>query len=177
MLEYELLELAYMLKPVRSLILKSVGNIPCVGALVRGSEIPLPRWLAQALESQGFVEIQEGSISLQDLFKTKFSQQQQREQLLKLEDFFYFVARDLIKTLEKQAKERSDVYLMTTTSRAQRDLIELFNIRFGYVLKAVRLGKLSVVEKSLSVEERIIAKKVLELVDKWMELVRDGKHE
>ncbi len=168
MLELELLELAYMMRPTRAIVLKSLGTIPGLSVpLQRGTEVSIPLWLAEILEKHGYVEVQDKLLSPADISKLRF-QHRQRAQLLKLEDeFFYLKARKSIEEIEARAKQEADYVLIRAAEKVKQEVFEIFKSRFSAILKAIQLEGVSTITKQLTLEELVITLGIAKLVDEW----------
>ena len=168
MIELELLELAYMLKPVRAIVLQSLGSIPGIDTpLQRGSEVTLPLWLAETLEKFECVEIQGKIFTPSEISKLRF-QHRQHAQIPKLEeDFFYIKARKSIEDIELRAKRETDYVLIRAVEKAKQDLFEIFKSRFSTILKAIQLEGVNTVVRQLTLEERVMTLKIANLIDEW----------
>ena len=163
-----LLELAYLMKPVSVAVMKSVGRVPVVEEeLVRGTEVRLPLWLAIELEKEGVVEIREPGIKEGELRRVKFIQMQQGETLVKLDEFFYIRAKRWLKELEEEGRKRFDVAALTVVEKARRDLHDLYRVRLNKIIMSTVLGHLQSVEKSLSNEERLLARVLEHSLKEW----------
>ncbi len=170
MLEYDLLELAYMFRNVKVRVLRSI-NIPSTisrSPIVRGSEVTIPLWLALILEKSGYVEIPERIVAPSEISKNRFLQMQNRGQPVKLDDYFYSKARFSVEELEAQAKQQGDIVTMNTVEKMKSDVFDLFKARLDIMFKAIRLGGASSIDRSLTVEEKVLVQNIDAVVRDWM---------
>ena len=156
------------MKPVSVAVIKSIGKIPVIEEeLVRGTEIRMPLWLAVELEKEGVVELREPGIKESELRRIKFIQMQQSETLVKLDEFFYIKAKRWIDELESEGKKRFDIAAITLVEKARRDLHDLYRVRLNKIIMSTVLGHLQSIEKSLSAEEKLLAKALERSLKEW----------
>ncbi len=168
MLELELLNNLYILKPVRVMVLRYFSLEPFMNlTLQKGSEISLPRWIAEILEKNGIVEILDKTITPQELSKVKFSQIQQKSQIIRIEDFFYIKIRKTIDDLEAKAKREGDINLLKIVEKMREDFTDISRLRLSFIIRAVQLGGLDVIEKNLSIEERLLVNLIKSILNTW----------
>jgi hypothetical protein len=150
------------------MVLKSTPYIPVLGtSLQKGSEERIPRLYAQLLEELGYVEILDKTPSPQELIKLRFAHIQQRSLLVKLDDNFYALVSNAITKLENKAKKEADITLLKVVERAKEDLNEIYNIRIANILRAVQFKNLDTISKFLTLEERVLAMLLFQLLDQW----------
>lgn len=169
MLPLKLLKLMYKLQPIRVTVLRSCKNIPIVDSpLQKGSQVMLPRVIAEALESYGVVEIAENIVSYQDLAKTKFSHMQQRGTLPRVEDFFYIKIKNSIEKLLAKAKFEGDIVLLRNIEKMRSDFLDISNIRISTIFRAFQLGGVDILEKNCTIEEKILMNAIRSMYDRWV---------
>ncbi len=172
MLELELLNDLYTLRPVKVMVLRYFSLEPFMNiTLQKGSEISLPRWIAEVLEKNGIVEILDRAITPQELSKIKFSQIQQKSQIIRIDDFFYVRIRKSIEDLEAKAKRESDINLLKIVEKMREDFSDVSRLRLSFIIRAVQLGGLDVVEKNLSIEEKLLVNIIKSILNTWFNKV------
>ncbi|MCS7111792.1 MAG: hypothetical protein N3E36_07205 [Sulfolobales archaeon] len=170
LIDIELLELLYTLIPVRTMVLKPIGEMPLLtSSIYKGSEVMISRWLAEILEEENYVEILDNTLTSQDLAKLRFMHTQQRGRLLKLDEYFFTKARIAIEALESEAKKVSDIVLLKSVERMKEDFTEIANIRLSAILKAIQLKGVDTVEKELSIEERVLINRFRKILFCWLQ--------
>ena len=92
---------------------------------------------------------------------------QQGEVLVKLDDFFYIKAKRWLEELEEEGRKRFDVAALTVVEKARRDLHDLYRVRLNKIIMSTVLGHLQSVEKSLSNEERLLARVLENSLKEW----------
>ncbi|ADM28298.1 Protein of unknown function DUF1288 [Ignisphaera aggregans DSM 17230] len=167
-LELELLNNLYILKPVRVMVLRYFSLEPFMNlTLQKGSEISLPRWIAEILEKNGIVEILDRTITPQELSKIKFSQMQQKSQIIRIEDFFYIKMKKTIEDLETKAKKEGDINLLKIVEKMREDFADISRLRLSFIIRAVQLGGLDVIEKNLAIEEKLLVNLIKSTLSTW----------
>jgi len=167
-LELELLSDLYVLKPVRVMVLRYFSLEPFMDlTLQKGSEVSIPRWIAEILEKNGIVEILDKSITPQELSKIKFSQIQQKSQIIKIEDFFYIKMKKAIEDLETKAKKEGDINLLKIVEKMREDFADISRLRLSFIIRAIQLGGLDVIEKNLTIEEKVLVNLIKSILGTW----------
>ncbi|MEM0006353.1 MAG: hypothetical protein QXJ56_00335 [Ignisphaera sp.] len=170
LVDTELLDLLYSIAPVRAMVLRPIGEIPLlVSPLYKGSEAVLPRWLAEILEKKNYVEILDDSLTPQDLARLRFMHTQQRGRLSKLDEYFFIKARVNIETLELEAKRLGDIVLLKSIERMKEDFTEITNIRLSTIFKAIQLKGVDMIEKELTIEEKVLINKFRKILSHWLQ--------
>jgi DNA replication factor GINS len=169
MLQLKLLNILYELQPIRTTVLRSCKNIPVIDVtLQKGSQISLPRFMAEILESQGIVEVGEGIIAQQDIAKVKFAHMQQRGGIPKIDEFFYTKVKYSIKKLLSKAKLEGDIVLLRTVEKMREDFIDISSIRLSALFRAFQLKGVDVIEKSCTMEEKELLNIIKTAYNKWI---------
>jgi len=164
----QLLEIAYMLRPVDVAVIRTYKSIPIIEEnLVRGTEIKVPFWLAKVLEEEGIVEIREPAQKESDVRKVKFLQMQQRNLPIKIDEFFYIKISRWLRDLERHGKNQADVGVLTLAEKVRRDLHDLYRMRLNKLVMAIMLGHTHSIERNLSNEERLIVSILGRSIREW----------
>lgn len=169
MLQLRLLELMYELRPIKANVLRSCEPIPIIDSPIqKGSQISLPKVIAETLETYGVVEVAENIISHQDIAKVKFSHMQQRGAIPKIDDFFYAKVKDGIKKLLAKAKSEGDIVILRSIEKMHEDFVDISNIRLSTILRAFQLRGVDIIEKNCTIEERVLVNMFKSIHSKWI---------
>ncbi|MEM2661188.1 MAG: hypothetical protein QXS74_07700 [Nitrososphaeria archaeon] len=168
MIQLKLLRLLYELQPTRVTVLRSCKAIPVMDTSIqKGSQISLPRIIAETLEFYGIVEVEEKIVSHQDIAKVKFSHMQQRGGMPKIDDFFYTKVKDSVNKLLTKAKNEGDIILLRTIEKIREDFIDVSNNRLSSIFRAFQLKGIDIVEKNCTMEEKIFLNMIKSIYIKW----------
>lgn len=169
MLQLRMLRLMYELQPVRVNVLRTCKTIPGMDTPIqKGSQISLPRFVAEILEGYGIAEIVESTLTYQDIAKVKFSHMQQRGNIPKIDDFFYTKVKDSVKRLISKAKTESDIVLLRNVEKMYTDFTDISNTRISAIFRAFQLRSVDVIEKNCTIEERLLISLIKSVYDKWI---------
>jgi len=168
MLELELLHLAYKFSPVRANVLRSLGRVPFIDiSIQKGSQISLPRWLAEHLAKSGYVEIEEGVMSPKQISQIAFMQSRKNRELMKIENFFYIHALESLRELEAKARSTSDLMLLQAVDKAKTSISNIAKVRLNIILRAILLDGVNTIKNSLTMEEAILANTIANMLNEW----------
>ncbi|MEM1646128.1 MAG: hypothetical protein QXL96_09745 [Ignisphaera sp.] len=169
MIQLKLLKLLYKLQPTRVTVLRSCKTIPIIDTPIqKGSQISLPRIIAETLESYGVVEVEEKIVSHQDVAKVKFTHMQQRGSIPKIDEFFYTRVKDSVNKLLAKAKNEGDIILLRTVEKIREDFIDVSNNRLSSIFRAFQLKGIDIIEKNCTMEERMFVNMVKSMYIKWV---------
>jgi len=169
LLELELLKLAFELRGVRIAVVGDLGETPFVdGSLRRGIEIVVPRWLAKVLLSKGLaVQLEEGSIH-RHISKVMFAHTvSQSRALPQIEDFFYLSSSEALKQEMERAQQNLDFEEIKSLTKALKQYNTIASRRLSTIIRALSLEGYSSIERSLSIEEKILAINITRILEAW----------
>ena len=144
----ELIELSYKLERVRVMVVKDYGSLEIDGVvyeLRRGTEIELPRWIAEVLEEAGIVEVLETGLGLEDIARIHFSTHSVKSmrELERLPENFYIQAKEYLRELEARIRRELNTTLLEEKQKAELYLVEIINRRLGMILQVLEALLLS----------------------------------
>jgi len=170
MLQLRMLRLMYELQPVRVNVLRTCKTIPGMDTPIqKGSQISLPRFVAEILEGYGIAEIVESTLTYQDIAKVKFSHMQQRGNIPKIDDFFYTKVKDSVKRLISKAKTESDIVLLRNVRKDVYGTLPIYLIPGSQLYSgSFQLRSVDVIEKNCTIEERLLISLIKSVYDKWI---------
>ena len=173
----ELIELSYKLERVRVMVVKDYGSLEIDGAvyeLRRGTEIELPRWIAEVLEEAGIVEVLETGLSLEDIARIHFSTHSVKSmrELERLPENFYIQAKEYLRELEARIRRELNTTLLEEKQKAELYLVEIINRRLGMILQVLRSpASLAEIYEKFAEEEKLLADALRGLIEEWREKV------
>lgn len=149
-------------------MLRSYKSIPGVDSpLNKGSQVMIPRFIAERLEMQGIVETYDNTISQQDLAKAKFSHIQQKGSIPKVDEFFYMKVKSTINKLLSKAKSEGDIILLRNIEKMREDFMDVFNMRISAIFRAFQLGGVDIVDRNCTLEEKTLVNTIKSFYSKW----------
>ena len=169
MLELELLKLAFELRSIRIAVIGDVGDLPFIEVpLKRGIEISIPRWLAKILLSRGLAtHVEEGSVR-RHISKVMFAHSvSQTKSLPQLEDFFYLSSNEELRREMEEAQRNLDFEAIKGLSKALKHYNAIASKRLSAILRALSLEGYSSIERSLSIEEKVLANSITRMLESW----------
>ncbi len=170
----ELLRARYELKPVRVMVVKDVGKLVIDGVeleLRKGTEVEVPRWVARILASQGYVEILESPLTLDDIARVHFMVTETRSLVdtPSLPEDFYQRAREYFDRLEELLRRNPSAQLLEEKEKAELYFEEILSRRFWTILQLLRAtGARAEVYERLSPEEKILHDTLQEVIEEWL---------
>ncbi len=176
-LSLELLELEYLLQPVRVMVVKDSEKILIDGIeleLHRGTELELPYWLAKVLEENKVVNIIKTPLALKDIGRVHFSTVNTRSlvELEQLPKFFYREVKAYLDNLESRIKETPEPQLIDEKRKAEYYLHDIIDRRLLLLLNAIRSPTtMTELSSKLSSEEVILWEMLYKIVEMWKKKV------
>jgi len=173
----ELIELSYRLKPVRVMVVKDYGSLEIDGVMYelrRGTEVEIPRWIAEVLEEIGVVEILETGLSLEDIARIHFSTHSVKSmrELERLPENFYIQAKEYLKELETRIRRELNPMLLEEKQKAELYLVEIVNRRLNMIIQVLRSpASLAEIYEKFSEEEKLLADALRGLIEEWRKKV------
>jgi len=168
MLELDLLYLAYRFSLVRANVLRNLGRVPFIDVSIqKGSQIALPRWLAEHLAKDGFVELEEGLVSPKQISQIAFMQSRKSRELMKISEFFYIHAIESLRELENKARSSSDLMLLQAVDKAKTSISNIAKVRLNIILRAILLEGVNTIKNNLTMEESVLANTISRMLDEW----------
>jgi len=173
----ELIELSYKLERVRVMVVKDYGSLEIDGVvyeLRRGTEIELPRWIAEVLEEAGIVEVLETGLGLEDIARIHFSTHSVKSmrELERLPENFYIQAKEYLRELEARIRRELNTTLLEEKQKAELYLVEIINRRLGMILQVLRSpASLAEIYEKFTEEEKLLADALRGLIEEWREKV------
>ncbi len=173
----ELLELEYMLQPVRVMVVKESGKVLIDGVeleLRRGTELEIPYWLAEVLEENKAVNIIKTPLALKDIGRVHFSTINTRSlaELEQLPKFFYREVRTYLENLDKKIREVPEPQLIDEKKKAEHYLYDIIDRRLLLLLNAIRSPTtITELSSKLSQEEVILWELLYRVVELWKKKV------
>lgn len=173
----ELIELSYKLKPVRVMVVKDYGSLEIDGVMYelrRGTEVEIPRWIAEVLEEIGVVEILETGLSLEDIARIHFSTHSVKSmrELERLPENFYIQAKEYLKELETRIRRELNPMLLEEKQKAELYLVEIVNRRLNMIIQVLRSpASLAEIYEKFSEEEKLLADALRGLIEEWRKKV------
>ncbi len=174
----EAIRAARMLAPVSVVVLRSFGKTPFTDIeLLRGSEVEIPRWAAEVLERQGYVEARREVNSSSDINRARFAEEDQVRRgglaITKIPGDFYIDADRLLRELSEKIKKGGSPSDIVELDRVAKALSRIVLIRIQKILMASVLHgeKPGDFEKNLSFEERALYRIIEDDVKHWLRIV------
>lgn len=173
----ELIELSYKLKPVRVMVVKDYGSLEIDGVMYelrRGTEVEIPRWIAEVLEETGVVEILETGLSLEDIARMHFSTHSVKSvrELERLPENFYIQAKEYLRELDARIRRELNPMLLEEKQKAELYLVEIINRRLSMIIQVLRSpASLAEVYEKFSEEEKLLADALRSLIEEWRKKV------
>jgi len=173
----ELVELEYMLRPVRTMIIRDADTIEIDGLKVelkKGVETELPYWLARQLASKDMAKLIETPISLEDIARLHFSviSAKTPSDLEPLPQYFYQEAKTVIQDLEERARKELNPALFEESQKMMQYLVDIIDKRLTMILQSLR-SPTTIAELSsrLAPEEATLLSHLNTVLRKWKEKV------
>ncbi len=169
----QLARLAYEASMVRVMVLRDEGLLSAGGRtyeLRKGTEIELPRWLAQLLADRGVVEIIETPLTLEDIARIHFETMTVKTvgELEPLPRDFYQQVADYVKTLDTRVRREFNAVLLEEKQKAIMYAAEVAAKRLNMMLQVLRtptaMGELYA---KLTNEEQILMDILSTALDEW----------
>lgn len=173
----ELIELSYKLKPVRVMVVKDYGSLEIDGAtyeLRRGTEVEIPRWIAEVLEEAGVVEVLETGLGLEDIARIHFSTHSVKSvrELERLPENFYMQAKEYLRELDARIRRELNPMLLEEKQKAELYLVEIIGRRLSMIVQVLRsFASLVEVYERFSEEEKLLADVLRGLIEEWRKKV------
>jgi len=173
----ELIELSYKLKPVRVMVVKDYGSLEIDGAtyeLRRGTEVEIPRWIAEVLEEAGVVEVLETGLGLEDIARIHFSTHSVKSvrELERLPENFYMQAKEYLRELDARIRRELNPILLEEKQKAELYLVEIIGRRLSMIVQVLRsFASLVEVYERFSEEEKLLADVLRGLIEEWRKKV------
>ena len=173
----ELIELSYKLKPVRVMVVKDYGSLEIDGAtyeLRRGTEVEIPRWIAEVLEEAGAVEVLETRLGLEDIARIHFSTHSVKSvrELERLPENFYMQAKEYLRELDARIRRELNPMLLEEKQKAELYLVEIIGRRLSMIVQVLRsFASLVEVYERFSEEEKLLADVLRGLIEEWRKKV------
>lgn len=173
----ELIELSYKLKPVRVMVVKDYGSLEIDGAtyeLRRGTEVEIPRWIAEVLKEAGVVEVLETGLGLEDIARIHFSTHSVKSvrELERLPENFYMQAKEYLRELDARIRRELNPMLLEEKQKAELYLVEIIGRRLSMIVQVLRsFASLVEVYERFSEEEKLLADVLRGLIEEWRKKV------
>ncbi len=172
-IELEILEFEYLLRPVRTMILKDAGVLEIDGQkieLQKGVETELPYWLAKQLAVEELAKLIETPITLEDIARLHFSVVSAKtpSDLEPLPQYFYQEAKTVIRDLEERARRELNPALFEESQKMTQYLVDIVDKRLTMILQSLR-SPTSIAELSsrLAPEETLLLTYFSQVLREW----------
>ena len=171
----KLLELDYMITPVRVQALKDIGIIPLPGGEMdvrRGDEFEVPRWQAMLLEDLGLVEIKEKDMDLDEvnLYHYREKRTQAGSVLQSIPQDFYYRVRELIRKLNAEIRRNPATMLLRDRETVEKNVLEIADTRLAKIIRLAQAGSEEQREKMMP-EETLVYNAIRAILDAWREYI------
>jgi len=171
----KLIEKDFEMATVRVQFVKDFEKLPLpsgVVSLKRGDEIEIPRWQVRELANEGYVDVKDRRIELDEVnlyhYREKRSQSASAPQPLPQD--FYLKARELIRSLDEAIRRSPSSMLLRDRETLEKNIIELAETR---LLKIIRLAQAGGEEyrERMTPEEMILYNIVRALLEAWRDYI------
>ncbi len=174
-----------MLSPVRVIVLRTIGRTPFSDIeFIKGIEIEMPRWIAYEMEKLGYVEVKRSVSSVNDINKAKFTEEAlSRKNQISLSNIpadFYLESKNLISDLYEKYRSGRDPEALLELEKIRKNLSRLVLLRLQKIILSSLIAKekLEELENSMSLEERILFRRFMDVVNIWLNsLTESGRGE
>lgn len=170
-----LLELDYMISPVRVQALRDIGRIPLPGGEMdvrRGDEFEVPRWQAMLLEGLGLVEIKEKDMDLDEvnLYHYREKRTQAGSVLQSIPQDFYYRVRELIRKLNDEIRRNPATMLLRDRETVEKNVLEIADTRLAKIIRLAQAGSEEQRERMMP-EETLVYNAIRSILDAWREYI------
>ena len=179
----EAIRAARRLAPVSVVVLRSVGRTPFTDVeLIRGSEVEIPRWAAEALEGMGYVEIRREVGGSSDINRVRFAEEDHARRgglsISKIPGDFYIEVGRIVRELGEKIKRGGSPSDIVELDRITRALDRVVSIRLQKILMASILHseRSGDFEKNLSYEEKALYRIIESDVKHWLKTVLGDRY-
>jgi DNA replication factor GINS len=170
------------LMPVTVAILRSLGRTPFADIeLVRGTEVELPRWLAEILERRGYVEVRREIRGSNDINRVRFSEEDHVKRgglaVFRIPPDFYLEVVRIVRSLEDRVKKGGSPDDLRELEAIYKAMNKIVQIRMQKILLASILysERSSELEKNLSIEEKALYRVIDDDVKYWLKTALGGR--
>ncbi len=173
----EVLRARYETRPVRVMVVKDVGKIVVDGVeieLRKGTEVEIPRWMARVLAAEGYVELLESPLTLDDIARVHFMVTEARSLVdtPPLPEEFYHRVREYLERLEEELRRSPSTQILEEKEKAELYLDEIISRRLWTILQLLRAtGARAEVYEKLSPEEKLLHDTLQRVIEEWLSTV------
>ncbi|GAB6147928.1 GINS complex subunit Sld5 [Stetteria hydrogenophila] len=171
-----LIELDYEFRDVRVLFLRDYGELPLPNGKVtvrKGDELDLPRWQARLLAEQGYVEIKERPLSVDEINMLHYREKRGRgaNEIQPLPPDFYLKVRDYVSMLNSAIKDNPSSMLLREREVAEKNTLDLADARLVKILRLAQSGS-SEYKDRMTPEEHVAFDVIQSVIEEWRGYVR-----
>ena len=163
------------MRPVRVIILKDV-RIPVTDKpmdLRKGSEVELPRWVAEVLVEDGVAKFKDViDLNYINAYHYKEKRTASTSQLSQLPPDFYVKVKEYIKSLEESLRSSPNFMLLNDREVSEKNLLEISQIRLGKIIRLAQTEVQEDVTPLLTPEETLVYSLVREVVESWRSYIQ-----
>ncbi len=172
-----LVEIDFEVKNVRVLFLRDYKMLPTPQGVInvkKGDEIPIPRWQARLLESQGYVNVRDAEIDVDYINAYHFKEKRRTgaNQLSPLPQDFYMKSKDLVKKLDDMIRESPSHMLLREREVVEKNLIEIGETRLIKIMRLAQTGGGEELRDKMTPEESLVYDNVKNVVDSWRDYIK-----
>lgn len=171
-IQYDFEEIDVPVKCMKTLDEFDIGNRKI--KLVQGLRLKIPFWLANLLEKEKSVEVEESEeLDFPALYKLAIKEGENID-LQKISTFFYILMRQSF----KEYSQKSTTIPYRQKESIEMKLRELMTMRLSKIIKIAEKGKnITIKTRNMTPEEKWLYETVAGFVEKWKDMVKAPEEE